>query len=296
MHNNRRKNFDIKIKVLENIKIKNKHGDLISVDLRSPENLNYKIPALIFCHGFKGFKDWGSFPYILDKISKENIFTVSFNFSFCGVDNSLDNPIDFTRLDLFAQNTFSRELDDLGSIIDFLFENKNLYKIDIENLALAGHSRGGGIAILKTAEDKRIKKLITLASVVEFNRYTEERKKRWKEDGYLEVMNTRTKQLMRLNYTLIDDLEKNYKRLNIKNAIKKISAPVLIIHGKQDLAVDYSDATTLYELSDKSKSKLILYENTGHTFGAVHPFKGTNNSLEKVITDIIGWVKTDDNQ
>jgi hypothetical protein len=34
-----------------------------------------------------------------------------------------------------------------------------------------------------------------------------------------------------------------------------------------------------------------LYENTGHTFGAEHPFKGTNKHLEKVISDIIGWVK-----
>lgn len=277
--------------MLKNIKIKNSSGDLISIDLRYPGNISTKIPALIFCHGFKGFKDWGSFPYILDKISNENIFTVSFNFSFNGVDNSLDNPIDFTRLDLFAQNTFSRELDDLGSLINYLFENKSSYNFDFENITLAGHSRGGGIAILKTAEDKRIKKLITLASVSEFDRYTDERKKRWKEDGYIEALNTRTKQLMRMNYTLIEDLEKNYDRLNIQKAIKKISIPALIIHGKQDLAVDYSDAETLYELSDKSKSRLILYENTGHTFGAVHPFKGTNEHLEKVISDIINWVK-----
>jgi|WetSurMetagenome_2_1015567.scaffolds.fasta_scaffold14492_2 uncharacterized protein len=290
MYNNGRENFDFKISMYKNIKIKNKQGDLISVDLRYNENTVSKNPVLIFCHGFKGFKDWGSFPYLLDKISKENIFTVSFNFSYNGVDNSLDNPIDFTRLDLFAQNTFSRELDDLGSVIDFIFENKNIYNIDFEDLTLAGHSRGGGIAILKTAEDKRIKKLITLASVAEFNRYSEERKKRWKEDGYLEALNTRTKQLMRMNYSLIEDLEKNYERLNINSAIKKISVPTLIVHGKEDLAVDYSDATTLYELSDKSKSELKLYENTGHTFGAEHPFKGTNKHLEKVISDIIGWV------
>jgi uncharacterized protein len=289
MYNNRRKDFDFKISMLKNIKIKNRYGDLISADLRFPDNISTKIPALIFCHGFKGFKDWGSFPYLLDKISHENIFTVSFNFSFNGVDNSLNNPVDFSRLDLFAQNTFSRELDDLDDIINYFFENKSSYYFDPDNITLAGHSRGGGIAILKTAEDRRIKKLITLASVAEFNRYTEERKKRWKQVGYLEVLNTRTKQLMRMNYTFIEDLEKNYERLNIKRAMQNVLVPTLFIHGKQDLAVDYSDATTLYELSDKSK--LILYENTGHTFGAEHPFKGTNEYLEKVISDIIKWVE-----
>jgi len=270
----------------KHFKIKNKQGDIIPVDFRYKEGLK-NPPVLIFVHGFKGFKDWGSFPYMLEKISNENIFTVSFNFSFNGTDNTKDNPTDFDRLDLFARNTFSRELDDLGSVIDFLFKVKDEYNFDTDKLSLAGHSRGGGIAILKTAEDSRIKKLIALASVAEFDRYTEERKKRWKDEGYLEVLNTRTKQLMRMNYSLIEDLEKNYDRLNIANAMNKIKVPAVIIHGKQDLAVDYSDAETLYEHSDKSKTKLILYENTGHTFGAEHPFKGTNENLEKVIGDIV---------
>lgn len=271
----------------KHFKIKNKHGDIIPVDFRYPDNAHDKLPVLIFCHGFKGFKDWGSFPYMLEKISNENIFTVSFNFSLNGTDNLKNNPIDFDRLDLFARNTFSRELDDLGCVIDFLFEVKDEYNFDIDRLVLAGHSRGGGIAILKTAEDKRIKKLIVLASVAEFNRYTDERKKRWKEEGYLEVLNTRTMQNMRMNYTLIEDLEKNYERLNIQKAMSKIKIPAVIIHGKQDMAVDYSDAETLYNLSDKSKTKLVLYENTGHTFGAEHPFKGTNANLENVIGDIV---------
>ncbi len=277
--------------MLRNIKIQNRHGYPISIDIRFPENVDSRIPALIFCHGFKGFKDWGSFPYMLDKISSENIFTVSFNFSLNGMDNSTENPVDFTRLDLFAENTFSRELDDLEDVIDFLFENIDSLNFNPDEITLAGHSRGGGIAILKTSGDKRIKKLITLASVAEFNRYSDERKRKWKDEGYLEVLNTRTKQLMRMNYLFIEDIEKNYDRLDIRKAMKKISVPVLIIHGKQDLAVDYSDAGTLYSLSDKSKSKLVLYENTGHTFGAGHPFKGTNENLEKVISEIIDWAK-----
>ena len=274
----------------QNIKIKNKSGDIISIDLRYNELEGVKLPILIFCHGFKGFKDWGGFPYMLNKISEQNIFTVSFNFSFNGTDNTKDNPNDFDRLDLFAQNTFSRELDDTGEVIEFLIKNSEIYNYNINNITIAGHSRGGGIAILKTAEDKRIKKLITLASVSEFNRYTEERKKQWKERGYLEVLNTRTKQYMRMNYSLIEDLKINYSRLNITEAVKKINVPVLILHGKEDIAVDYSDAETIYNLSDKTKSKFLLIENTGHTFGISHPFNGTNKVFEKVLTEMVNWV------
>jgi len=277
--------------MIQNIRIKNSHGDLLNTDFRFPENNNDKLPLLVFCHGFKGFKDWGGFPYIFDKISGAGIFSVCFNFSYNGLDNSEDNPINFNRLDLFAENTFSRELDDLGSIIDFLDKNQDSFNFDFNTLALAGHSRGGGIAILKSAEDKRIKKLITLASVSAFDRYTDERKARWRDTGYLEVLNTRTKQLMRMNYTLIEDLEKNKSRLDISSAMKRINIPSLIIHGKEDLAVDYSDAETLYDISSKESSKLLLLPNTGHTFGAVHPFAGTTEALEKVIGHIISMVK-----
>ena len=228
--------------MLRNIKINNKYGDFLTTDLRFDDNVTDKMPLLVFCHGFKGFKDWGGFPYFMHELSFNNIFSVSFNFSYNGLDNSLNNPTEFSRLDLFAQNTFSRELDDLGSVIDFLFEHQNEYNYDVNNLILVGHSRGGGIAILKTAEDSRVSKLITLATVSEFNRYSDERKKRWKDDGFLEVLNTRTKQKMRMNYTLIEDLEKNYDRLNITKAMSKIHIPALFIHGKEDLAVDYSDS------------------------------------------------------
>ena len=272
-----------------NFQLINSAGLEVDIDCRYTQNSS-KMPAVIFCHGFKGFKDWGGFPYLLHELSFNNIFTVSFNFSFNGLDNSQPNPVDFTRLDLFAQNTFSRELDDLGSVIDYLFENKDAYNYDVNNLILIGHSRGGGIAILKTAEDKRIKKLITLATVSEFNRYTDERKRRWKKDGYLEVLNTRTKQKMRMNYSLIADLENNYSRLNILEAISKIKIPVLFIHGKEDLAVDYSDSESLYNLSNREVSQFKLYENTGHTFGIVHPFAGTTETLENIISDIVNFI------
>ena len=183
---------------MDNIKIKNKNGNIINMDFRFVSVSEKKLPLLVFCHGFKGFKDWGCFPYMLDKIADAGIFTVSFNFSLNGVDNEKDNPIDFERLDDFAKNTFSEELDDLGCVLDFLEKEKDKYNYNFDSLILAGHSRGGGIAILKTAEDKRVKKLITLASVAEFNRYGEETKRMWKERGFIEALNTRTKQKMRM--------------------------------------------------------------------------------------------------
>ncbi len=266
------------------LKIKNKTGDDLITDFRFPESGTEKLPLVILCHGFKGFKDWGCFPYMMERIAEEGYFAVSFNFSYNGTGENDFDQSDFTRLNLFAENTFSRELEDLGSIIDHLFENKDKYNYDTGNITLTGHSRGGGIAILRTAEDKRVSKLIVLSSVCNFDRYSDTLKNKWKEVGYFEVINSRTNQIMRMNYTLIEDLDKNKERLDIQKAIPDITVPVMIIHGAQDITVDYSNAEDLYSRSDKEKTKLFLIENTGHTFGAVQPFEGTTKALEEVLT------------
>lgn len=276
--------------MLENIKIKNQDGNTINMDFRYTEKTDSKLPLLVFCHGFKGFKDWGCFPYMFDKFASNGFFTVSFNFSLNGTDNEKANPVDFERLDNFAINTFSKELDDLGCVIDYLEKQKDDYDYDFGKLILAGHSRGGGIALLKAAEDKRIKRLIVLASVSDFYRYGEETKRIWHERGYIEVLNTRTKQKMRMNVSLLEDLEVNNERLDIKKALTRIDVPVLIVHGTEDLAVDAGEACTIYDgLKSKDKSILKILENTGHTFGAFHPFAGTTEHLEKVINEVVSF-------
>jgi len=279
--------------LISNLKIKNSHSDNLLADFRfNPEGEN--LPLLIFVHGFKGFKDWGCFPYMLNKFSESGIFAISFNFSYNGIGEEETGITDFTRLDLFAKNTFSRELDDLSSVIEYLMINKNSYNYNFDNIIIAGHSRGGGISIIKTAEDKRIKKLITLASVSEFNCYSEERKSDWKKAGYISVLNTRTKQYMKMDYSLIEDLENNYERLNIKKAVSNIKIPYLIIHGTEDLAVDFSEAEILYSYARNTVPELLLIENTGHTFGTSHPFSGTNNIFEKIIDKMISFIKLKD--
>jgi dipeptidyl aminopeptidase/acylaminoacyl peptidase len=246
-------------------------------------------PALIFCHGFKGFKDWGGFPYMMEKLADAGFASASFNFSCSGV--SKENPAEFTRLDLFAENTHTREIGDLEIVIDHFYNNANEYNIDKNRIALAGHSRGGGTAILKSAEDNRIKCVITLSSIAAVDRYTREQKNRWRKKGFIEIPNMRTRQIMRMNKTFLDDIERNTERLNIARAIGRLKIPVLIIHGKEDLAVKYTDALELYENSNKELTELFLIENTGHTFGTEHPFKGTTKAFDDAIGKAVEFLK-----
>ncbi len=277
---------------LLSLKIPNRYGDNLVTDFRFMKTrLDDLMPLVIFCHGFKGFKDWGCFPYMLDKIAAEGNFVVSFNFSYNGVGEEGNELSEFTRLDRFAENTFTRELEDLESIIDYLENHRAKFLYDLNNIVLIGHSRGGGIVILQTAKDKRIRKLITLASVSTFDRYSDRLKEDWKKKGYWEVLNSRTGQMMRMNVSILEDFERNNETLNIEKAAEKINIPWLIIHGTEDLSVDYSNAEMLYTVNKSGNSKLKLLENTGHTFGAVHPFEGSTPKLEEVILLIKEFIK-----
>lgn len=270
-----------------NIRIKKQNGIQIDCDLF--HSTDAMLPLIIFAHGFKGFKNWGGFPYMMNKFAEAGFAAVSFNFTHNGV--SPESPEEFSRLDLFAENTHTKELDDLESVTDYFYQHADEYNINKEKIALAGHSRGGAAVLIRSAEDSRIKTTVTLASVATVNRYTDEQKKRWREKGYIEIPNARTGQLMRMNKTFLEDIEINSERLDILKAVKRIQIPLLIIHGKEDLAVKFTDAEKIYNASDKTKSELFIIENTGHTFGAEHPFKGSTKAFDMAIEKSINFIK-----
>ena len=110
---------------LINEKIQQKNGKFSLIDIRFEDNGNTK-PIIIFCHGFKGFKNWGHFDLIADAFSNAGFVFAKFNFSMNGTTE--ENPIDFADLDAFGNNNFETELDDLENVIDFMEINseKNL--------------------------------------------------------------------------------------------------------------------------------------------------------------------------
>ncbi|WP_336127435.1 alpha/beta hydrolase family protein [Mesoflavibacter sp. CH_XMU1422-2] len=256
-------------------------------------NDNNKKPLVIFCHGYKGFKDWGAWNLVAEAFMKANVFFVKFNFSHNG--GTVEQPIDFPDLEAFAENNYSKEIEDLDDMITFLTskENKFLDQIDINNISVIGHSRGGGISILKTKEDQRIKKLITWASVSSFGKRTSTtgNLEQWKKDGVKYVLNGRTNQKMPHNFQFYLDFKANEQRLNIENAVKNITVPHLIIHAKDDPSVLYQEAINLNNWNPKSE--LFTIDNSNHVFDAKHPWKEKDmpNNLEKVINKTIAFIK-----
>lgn len=232
-------------------------------------------PLVIFCHGYKGFKDWGAWDLVANHFAEAHFFFVKFNFSHNG--GTMDQPIDFPDLESFAENNYSKELEDLDDLINFFRSTSNPFQseIDPNKLILIGHSRGGGIANIKASEDHRITKLITWASVSDFGKRTATsgELEQWKKEGVKYVLNSRTKQQLPHNFQFYEDFKANETRLNIEKAIRKIQIPQLIIHAKDDPSISYREAEDLHTWN--SKSILFPIEHSDHVFGASHPWNET---------------------
>ncbi len=240
-------------------------------------------PCLFFVHGFKGFKDWGFVPYLAEYFSHNGFFVITFNFSLNGVG---EDQLEFSELDKFAQNSFSREVEELNLLISF-YRNGFFGKINSEKkIGLLGHSRGGAISLLTGFDNPEVSAVATWSSIAKLDRFSERQKIEWEEKGFFEVLNSRTNQMMRMNYSFLKDMEENKdSSLNLEKAVKNLSKPLFIAHGDQDLAVPIEEANMIYNWSDKSNTELYVVHNMGHTFNIQHPFAGTNDKFEKLLNE-----------
>ena len=250
--------------------IKGSDNRQFAVDLRFNNQISNQ-PVVIFVHGFKGFKDWGHFPLVGEELVKAGFAFVSFNFTHDGT--TLEQPTDFADLEAFGRNNYDKELFDTEQVIQGVSDGSlfSEAKLNREVICLLGHSRGGGVSVVKTAENSLVKSLVTWGSIADMKR-TNASLEEWKKNGVINIPNARTNQEMPLFYQFVEDVFRQENRYDLKQACAKINVPSLFIHGSKDATVPFSDAENLAEWS-KTGNDLII-ENGDHTFGGKHPFLG----------------------
>lgn len=272
-----------------------KHGNRKFMADATFKNDGIAKAIIIFNHGFKGFKDWGPFNIIANKFAEAGFVFVKMNFSHNGI--TPDKPNEFADLEAFANNNFCIELDDTGVLIDYLFSEECAIpsgEINLDNLYLMGHSRGGASAILKANEDRRIKKLVTWAAVNNLGAWhSKEELDYWKENGRIFIHNARTNQQMPLDYQLVENFKANKDRLQVPEAVENIKIPMLSLHGSKDPTVPVSAVREIQSWNPNAKIEII--EGAGHTFGGTHPFEGSElpDELKKVVDVTIEFYKTE---
>jgi uncharacterized protein len=256
----------------------------ILIDLRAGGRTSSR-PAVLVLHGFKGFKDWGMFPRLSERLALAGFTAVSPNLSGSGVDDEGE----FSLPERFGHNTFSAELDDLARVINALMGGE-LGVPAPTTLGLVGHSRGGGIAALQTANDPRVRALVTWAAISRVERWPQDDRTAWRAAGRKDIQNARTGQILPLYTDVLDDIEQNGAALDIEGAAERIRVPWLIIHGTQDESVGFSEAESLKAASPARTTRLLPVEGGGHTFGAAHPWRSSTPQLDTVFDSTLEWL------
>lgn len=247
-------------------------------------------PTVVICHGFKGFMEWGFFPYLAHLLAERGFVAVRFNLTGSGMEPGeelVTKPLDFRNA------TFSQDIAELQSLLEAVSTNLEPDRIDPARLGLLGHSRGGGTALLAASREpwrSRLEALVTWAGVSSFDRLSEDEKQYWREKGEVPVVNARTGQELAIDVQVLRDLETHGADLDPLRAAATLAAPWLIVHGNNDETVPVDEARLL---ADKAPppSELLIVEGGSHTFGAQHPFAGPTPQLIEALNGTQRWFR-----
>jgi pimeloyl-ACP methyl ester carboxylesterase len=227
-------------------------------DLDVPDRVRALV---VIVHGFKGFKDWGFFPWLASRLLQHRLAVCRFNMSRAGIG---DDPETFDRLDLFADDTYSRQLADLRRVVAYAQEQQPALPT-----FLFGHSRGGGVALLAASAVPSLRGVALWSPIARCDRWDDATKRQWRQQGFLDNVNQRTNQNMRVSTKVLEDYEQNRERLDIERAAADLRVPLFVAHGGRDESVPLDEGRSL--ATHAADGSLLVIGRAGHTFNAIHP-------------------------
>ena len=113
----------------------------------------------------------------------------------------------------------------------------------------------------------------------------------WRRDGVLEIPNARTKQVHRLASTWLEDAERNAADLDILAAARSLATPTLIVHGTADGSVGFEEGEAICAAIPEGTGRLVPIMGAEHTFGAVHPYRGSTPELDEAFDHTLGFLE-----
>lgn len=264
-------------RMIKKISLKNNKGQKIAGIFNIPKGSG-PFPAVIICHGFKGYKEQGHLRTLATELARNGIAALRFDFG-NGVGKSYGKMEDIS---------LTQYLEDLKVVVDFISKQKF---VDKKRLGLTGHSLGGQLVFHYAPADKRVKALVGLAgSYYRGKGRTGLEKKaisqmaEAKKTGYFFINSERTKKRYKIKIDFYFDL---IKHDTIKQ-IKKIKIPSLLLHGSKDSSVRQSSSRDLYKLLKQPK-KLIVIPGAPHTWrGQADPKGKFQKKINPIVAD---WFK-----
>ena len=229
-------------------------GD-IPARIRCPKEEG-KYPAMIFLHGFTGFKegDGNLYELLAERMVKLGFVILQMDFCSCG--NSTVSKTEFT-LEHMCEET--------KHALRYL---KSLYNVDENRCGLVGHSMGGRIACMLASDD--VHSIVLLNGAVG-NKYRapwflKENMYRMQEESRLTGKTGFWKtpeQWVELYQCTFESLENSDT-----DVVLDYNGNLLIVYGEEDPTVDNRVSKELYQRAVNVKRDIIGIPKANHTFQA----------------------------
>jgi uncharacterized protein len=149
----------------------------------------------------------------------------------------------------FEDSTISKEVEDLGAVLDVVSERRIIY---------VGHSMGGAVGVLRAARDPRIAVLVSLAGMVHTQAFFE------RKFGALEPGRDCMweKPECPLSQNFVDDMAAIG---SVMEQGATIEIPWLLVHGTGDEVVPLKDSRDILEAADR-RPAIVELEGVDHVF------------------------------
>lgn len=243
----------------ERLSFSNCRGQTLKGILHRPAT-NPVRAAVILCHGMESSKESEKLAALSGRLAEKGMLALRFDFSCTGESSGK-----------FEEITYSGEVEDLRAAFDLMLQYRP------QKIGIFGSSMGGTVALLFAAEEPRVSALVTVAAPFHPEKITDKLLKatevqNWRSSGFVMYHGRR------INVSLLDDLEK----IHVPDAARKISCPVLIIHGDADDTVPVGDAYELYAQLPGPK-KIRIHKGADHRFS-------DPAALERALDESLDWM------
>jgi uncharacterized protein len=268
--------------------ITNDHGLDILGDSHIP-NRTARGQVLLL-HGFKGYKDYGFIPILAHDLCNDGLIVHRFNFSTSGMTNEIDT---FARADLFELDSWSRQVDDVMSVIQATRDG-TLSGSSMPTF-LVGHSRGGATALLTGGRHHNsvdLKGVVTINAVDRCCRMSEQEQSDMLERGYTVTSSARTNQDLRIGSSWLSEQLDEPSEHDVLLQAGRINCPMLVTHGDADEAVDIQAGKNI---SDSSNGEFVCIEGGNHVLNMPNPStveQARSAQLEETIQAIKRFVQS----
>ena len=234
--------------------IRNRHGERLDYTLHKSDKESKNI--VVIGHGVTGNKDRPFIVALAEGLAAAGVTALRFSFSGNGASQGG-----------FTNSTISKEVDDLGAVLDALASYTVCY---------VGHSMGGAVGVLRASDDSRIQLLVSLAGMVhtkafaqrEFGDVTPDEGFMW-DDPDCPLSQAYMNDLTQIN-TVVD-------------RSSQINVPWLLVHGDEDDVVPIGDSHDVIAKATV-QTQLITLQGANHVF--------SDEFTPVMVEKVVAWIET----